>query len=411
MSVKLTIAIPDIDVQVAAGFDLIRIFRSSTGPVGPYTEVTSAAPQPATLSGTVAGPFNVAGMTVSMRLNRGATRTSQITGSDPLTATEVAATLEADVPGLVASDDGTGRLQLATDGTGTDESIELLGDSATLELLGFTVGQVDTGEAARIPLVQGVTAYLFEDVSGTETDYYTVDFYNSSTDAASVRSDPVQGATAEMEPKKQAESRAPRGLTLTRNVAHIFRNAFFADEQQTVPLVPLDASRYPSFQIVDINGQIVSSGLATLDGQPGHYRVEFYVPGDAPISNDDRRWRLEWLLIDENNRQFEKTTEFDVRDVEVTSTQIRDLKLLATCDQPFRVFIRELSRPYSIVLTVSDTSGNALAENIVWPTSGAADEELLTEVVDNETFVYYYDIGAGLFNAGSAVFPSASHGD
>jgi hypothetical protein len=125
------------------------------------------------------------------------------------------------------------------------------------------------------------------------------------------------------------------------------------------------------------------------------------VPCDAPLSNDDRRWRLEWLMVDQNNRQFEKTTEFDVRDVEVTATPLRDIKMLAMCDQPFRVFIRELHRPYSIVLTVSDTGGTSLVDSsIVWPGSGAAGEVLLTEVSEGETYVYYYDIAANTLNAG-----------
>lgn len=402
MSVKLTVSIPDVDQQLAAGYDFIRVFRSTTGSAGPYGEVTSATPQAATLTGTLAGPFTVSGLTFSCRVNRGPVQSSEITGSDPLSASQTAAALQADIQGIVGQDDGTGRLQLATDGTGTDEVLELLGDSLTLERLGFTAGQLDTGEASRIPIVQGVTSYLFEDVAGSAEDYYKVDFINGSTLATSAQSDPVKGTVVETCPKGQAESRAPRGLTLARKTSHVFRNAFFADDQQAVPLVPLDASRYPSFQIVDINGQIVSSGLATLDGQPGHYRVEHFVAADAPISNDDRRWRLEWLFIDQNNRQFEQTTEFDVRDVEVTATPVRDIKLLAMCDQPLRVFIRELRRPYSINLNVTDTGGtDMLAEGVVWPGSGSADEEVLTEVIEGETYVYYYDVGANLFNAGT----------
>lgn len=401
MSVKLTIQIPDVDQQVAAGYDFIRVFRSTTGPNGTFTEVTDSTPQAASLTGTATGPFSVSGLTLSIRLNRGPVQSSTITGSDPLSASQVAAALTADIQGLVAADDGSGRLVLRTDGTGTDEVIELLGDTATLTALGFTVGQIDTGEAGRIPIVQGVTQYLFEDVAGSESDYYKVDFLNSSTAATSSQSDPVKGAVVDTKPKGQAESRAPRGLTLVRKQSHVFRNAFFQDDDLSVPLVPVDASRYPSFQIVDINGQIVSAGLATLDGQPGHYRVEFFVAADAPISNDDRRWRLEWLFIDQNNRQLEKTTEFDVRDVEVTATPVRDIKLLAMCDQPFRVFIRELHRPYSISLTVSDAGGTAVAdENIVWPGSGSVDETVLTEVVEGETYCYYYDVPSDTFSAG-----------
>lgn len=412
MSVKLTISIPDIDAQIASGYDFVRVFRGPTS-TGPFVEVTAASPAPASLTGTVAGPFSVAGMTFSARLNRGPVQTSQITGTNPLSASQVAAALQADIVGLVGQDDGTGRLRLLTDGTGTDEVLELLGDSATLTALGFEAGQSDSGEASRIPMVQGVSAYLFEDVAGSPDHYYQIDFYNSTTGASSDTSDPVKGMVVESKPKKQAESRAPRGLTLTRGETHVFRNAFFADDSLSVPLVPIDASRYPSFQIVDINGLIVSSGLATLDGQAGHYRVEFQVPCDAPISNDDRRWRLEWLMIDQTNRQIEKTTEFDVRDVEVTATPVRDIKMLAMCNQPLRLFVRELHRPYSIVMTLSDTGGNSLIDGeVVYP--GSAGDTRLTEVVENETYVYYYDVPANVLSAGATyqavwqIRPSAS---
>lgn len=402
MSVRLSINVPDVDAQLAAGFDFIRVFRSTTGPSGIFTEVTGTSAQPARLVGTEVGPFSVATLILSLRVNRGVLQSVQLPGSNPVTATEIGSFLTTNVDGLLGADDGLGHLSLTTDGTGTDEVLELLGDTATLTALGFTVGQIDTGESGRIALQSSVNQYLFIDSTGTSDDYYKVDFINSATQATSQQSAPVRGELVETCPKGQADSRAPRGLTLVRKTSHVFRNAFFADDELTTPLVPLDASRYPSFQIVDINGQIVSSGLATLDGQPGHYRVEFFVPADAAISNDDRRWRLEWLFIDQTNRQFEKTTEFDVRDVEVTTTPVRDIKLLAVCDQPFRVFIRELRRPFSILLNVTDAGGTEmLAENVVYPASGAADELVLTEVVDGETYVYYYDVPSGLFNAGT----------
>lgn len=408
MSVRLSINVVDVDEQLAAGFDFIRVLRSSTGPSGQFTEITAAAAEAATLTGTVTGPFAVAGQYVTVRINRGSPQSVELVGSDPMTATVVSEVLTANSDGLVAQDDGFGRVKISTDGTGTEQVLELLGDTAPLLAMGFEVGQIDTGESGRIPLQACRTQYLFVDESGTADDYYQVDFFNSTTSATSQQSPAVRGETVELKAKGQAESRAPRGLTLVRKTSHIFRNAFFADDELTVPLVPLDASRYPSFQIVDINGQIVSSGLATLDGQPGHYRVEFFVPADAILSNDDRRWRLEWLFIDETNRQFEKTTEFDVRDVEVTATPVRDIKMLAMCGQPFRVFIRELRRPFSITLNVTDASGTVpVAENVVFPATGQAlgcggsgIEQVLTEVIDGETYVYYYDIPADTLSAG-----------
>ncbi len=392
MTVRLTISVPDVDTQLAAGFDRIRVFRGPAAD-GPFTEVTAENPTAATLIGSLAGPFHVHTKNVSLRLNEGPIQTAQIAIPTPGSANEVAASLLGQIEGLVAGDDGSGHLQLSSPGVGTDETIELLGDLDALTALGFAVGATDQGEAQRVPLITGVTSYTFEDHGGTTAYYYQIDFLNQGTGAASNSSVPAQGTAVDTVPKQQADARGPRGLTLVRKTSHVFREAFLADDGSAI--VPVDASRYPSFQVVDINGQIVSAGLATLDGTAGNYRVEFFVAADALISNDDRRWRIEWLLIDQNNRQVEKVTEFDVRDVDVTSTQVRDLKLMALGDRPFRVFIRELSRPFALRLDI-ENAGNAtrLIENIVFPATGDPSEKLLTETVDGETFIYSFDIPA-----------------
>jgi intein/homing endonuclease len=306
------------------------------------------------------------------------------------------------IVGLVADDDGTGRLRLRTEGVGTDEMLELTGDASTLQLLGFAPGQRDVGETARIPLVADVQQYQFDDIAGTDDDFYQIDFIDPISGLTSPVSDVVQGelfGDAPVVPKQQADGRAPRGLTLVRGTTHVFREAFFADDAVT-PLLPLDNSRYPSFQILDVNGQLISAGLCTLDGSAGHYRVEFFVPKDATLSNDDRRYRLEWNLVDDQNRQFQVTTEFDVRDVDVTATQQRDQKFVAMCDKPFRLFIRELSRPASIRLDVQNANGlEPLVGPVVWPGTGASGEVTLTEVQDGETYIYYHDVGENLLKA------------
>lgn len=401
MSVKLTIAVPDVNAQITDGFDFIRVFRSTVGAQGPFTEITAESPEPATLVGTEIGPFNVSGQALLMRVNRGPTQSFTLAGGNPLSASQIAAQIITAVAGTTAVDDGSGRLKISTTGTGTDEILEILGEADALAALGFAVGQFDIGEAARIPLVEDITDYLFEDVAGSADDFYEIDFVNSSTNDTSAKSDPVQGALVETVAKQQADTRAPRGLTILRKTSHVFREAFFKDVGNTVPMIPLDASKYPSFQVVNINGQITSAGLATVDGTPGNYRVEVFIPVDAPISNDDRRWRIEWVFIDEDNRQLEKTTEFDVRDLDITATEVRDLKLLALCNKPLRVFIRELKRPSSLRLDVVDANNEnvILVENALYPGSGTAGELLIEEVTDNETFVYQFTIPKDLLKA------------
>jgi hypothetical protein len=313
-----------------------------------------------------------------------------------LSATQIATSLNQQIAGVASQDDGTGRLKINTVEDGTDAVIEFIGSIEILSILGFQAGQFDIGKAGRVPLVDSVTEYLFEDVAGTDDDYYEIDFFNSTTSHSSTRSDPVKGTTVATVAKQQADSRSPRGLTLLRKESHVFRETFFKDPACAVPLVPLDSSKYPSYQVIDINGQITSAGLATLDGTPGNYRVEVFITADAPISNDDRRWRIEWIFIDEDNRQYEKVTEFDVRDVDITASATRDQKLLAMACQPCRLYIRETKRPFSLRLDVTDQSGlNYLVKNAVFPGLNPQDLKI-TEVRDNETLVYYFDIPEGL---------------
>lgn len=399
MSIKLLIPVPDIDAVIAQ-FDQIRVFRSLTGAAGPYDEITAAEPGAATLTGTKVGPFAAADLVSSWAVDRGLEQSITMLGTDPLSATQIAQLIIASDSGMTAQDDGAGRLQVSTTGTGTDNSLQFTGDIDFGDAVGLSVGQFATGATSRVPLVENVSSYLFEDVLGTEDNWYQTQFFNSQTLLNSIFSDPVQGAPAPL-PKQQADTRSPRGLTVLRGSTHVFRQTFFHDSEQTSPLIPLDASRYPSFQIVDINGQIVSAGLATLDGLAGNYRVEFFCPPDAAISNDDRRWLVEWLFIDENDRQLEKTTEFDVRDPQITATPVRDQKLMAMCGAPFRFFIRELARPYSLRLDVHDAnSQECIVNGVLFPGNPDDSDELkATEVIDGETFVYLYDLPAGVFEA------------
>jgi len=50
-----------------------------------------------------------------------------------------------------------------------------------------------TTPATRVPLVAGVTNYLYDDTTGDPAYYYKIDYYNSVTTNASDKSDPIRG--------------------------------------------------------------------------------------------------------------------------------------------------------------------------------------------------------------------------
>lgn len=395
--ITVTLKVPDVAARWADGFRWLRVYRAPT-PQGTYQEITAPAALPATLTAPTPGAYNLADLTFNVTVDRGAPVAVTLAGTNPLATLEVMLAVNAAVPGVTTAD-VSGALSIVTDSVGSSASLEVTGDSMVLDLLGWTSGDMAAGKSQRVRLVENQTSYCFQDHQGDETFHYRFDLYDDTGNVASEIRFPCNPVVPTV-PKAQAESRAPRGLTLVRKTSHVFRNAFFQDEAETVPVTPLDASRYPAYQVVDIKGQVIQAGTATLDGQPGHYRVELFIPADAPLSNDDRRYRLEWVMLDQDGRQFEKTTEFDVRDVEATTSETQQHRHIALCDQPYRMLLRLSRRPYSIRLDVADPSGNSpVATNVVWPGNGDPEEATLTEVVDGETYVYWYDIPEGVLQA------------
>jgi hypothetical protein len=388
MSVRIYISVPNIATVIAL-YDQILVFRSTTGIGGPFVELTSDTPRAAQLTGTEVGPFNINGKTLAIQVRGGATQTVTFTGADPVAIGAVITEVTAGTSGIIASDDG-GKLKLETDGTGTDETLKIIEGTALADL-GFTVGQFDVGEAARIGLLEGVTSYLFTDVFGSADYYYQTQFRNSGSGDTSDTSDPIQGQLSSVLPEVQADSRSPRGLTLLRGATHTFRQSFYEDEAHCIPVVPLDSSRYPSYNIIDINGQIIASGIAQLDGSPGNYKVDFFVPQDAEISNDDRRWRVEFFMVSDRNRQMQVVQEFDVRDADVPEDPL-ELKLMALAGQPFRACIRLPYRPYHLSLQVTNAtdSTDILLEEASYPTSPSGN--VLTETIDDGTYVYCWEL-------------------
>ena len=173
----------------------------------------------------------------------------------------------------------------------------------------------------------------------------------------------------------------------TRGELQTFKAGFFADDAHTIALEPLDPSIYPSFTIYDINNTAYQSGVAVQDGPAGFYKVDFLVPTTAPLSYDEKRWRIEWLLVTANNRQVEFIEEFDVRDLVVTSTETHELQLLALENKPFQVTLRLAQRPATITLDVfMARDANTIIASNVAP----------TETIDGDSYFYTYEIGPNL---------------
>lgn len=174
-------------------------------------------------------------------------------------------------------------------------------------------------------------------------------------------------------------------IFLRRNIG-IFRVSFFVDAANTIPMLPLDASQYPSYSIYDINNILVQSGVGQVENSPGSYKIEFQVPEDAPLSYDEKRWRIEWVMVDQDNRQVTFVEDFDVKDVAVTQSESREQKFITLGGNETRVMVRLTSRPCELFVDVYMANSNCKVVDGIDLNSG------IITAPDGDSFVFYYDI-------------------
>ena len=196
-TIKLKIYVAEL-VNVMTLYDVIQVQRSTTAP--PTTtevDLTADTAQPAELIGTVEGPYTINGKTFVLKVD-GTQVSVTFTSPNPVALPDVVDELNAAFTAAgvnaTASDDGTGKLKLETDNSGTQYTLEIISGSALTDL-GFTVGDKDNGEAQHILLVAGTENYEFDDGSGQASYYYRSRFFNTVTGVFSGWSDWELGTT------------------------------------------------------------------------------------------------------------------------------------------------------------------------------------------------------------------------
>ena len=199
------------------------------------------------------------------------------------------------------------------------------------------------------------------------------------------------------------EDEIPR--ILTRRTSQKFRVGFFSDGSKATPLIPKDPLVYPSYEILDLNGITIQSGVLQQDGSPGVYSTTWSIPEDATLSNPNQRYEFKAFIITNTNEQAGITHQFDVVDTEVTATEDRSQAFIVLSGREFRVMIRSTSRvdlDNFGSLSLQLVSGNT-ASNTFLPIApeGTGDivtlgDGQITEVPDGDSFIYFYDIAAGL---------------
>lgn len=198
---------------------------------------------------------------------------------------------------------------------------------------------------------------------------------------------------------------------LTRGETTQFRVSFFSDPALTNPLTPLTPD-YPQYTIYNPEGTAIQTGTG-IQVSPGIYRLDFLVPKDAllsyfnqkpqrygdegqgqPLTANDSRYRIEWMMVTRDNFQVNFVEEFDVQDIAITQSESRELKYLVLEGDPARLLFRTTAVPYFVTMRLvirGDTENpvvTATFDSLDIPGSD------IQSARDGDSYVLYYDVPA-----------------
>ena len=202
----------------------------------------------------------------------------------------------------------------------------------------------------------------------------------------------------------------------TRGESSQFRVGFFADEARTIALVPIDPS-YPQYTIYNPSGTAIQTGTG-VQATPGNFTADYLVPKDAPLTNfqqdsqghatplsaNDARYRIEWVILTAENFQVTFVEEFDVRDVTITQSQSRELKYMSLAGDPVRLMFRCTVVPYKVTLRFIVRGGedHPVITDLYDSTQPAGSQGGVQYAKDGDSYVLYRDVPAGITRRNTA---------
>lgn len=193
--IEFTIHVENPD-QVAALFDIIEVSRSpdEDGSPTPFSAITAQVATSAIIDGTVEGPWNLNGRTLTIILDNSPPTNIVFTEADPVNYLTVRNKINAAFPTFapnLASEvpTDTGKIRLTSPTTGTQSVLQVSGNAAIT--LGLTTARANGKNAS--PLISANTEdYIFRDYDGTTALWYRTRYLNTGTGAASEYSDTFQ---------------------------------------------------------------------------------------------------------------------------------------------------------------------------------------------------------------------------
>ena len=177
--------------QWVGQFDALEVFRSRSGPSGPWESLTDDDWSPARIPKTApdlvdidaTGPsVTIVGKTLNIRVQEDVDVPITFTGTDPLFYNQAATQIVAQGLGLLTAYVVAGTLVIETVKVGGAAILRVVGgDAAAILGLPYTEpGSLAFGREARISLALNKEAYSFTDQNGSADYYYRTRFYNSA---------------------------------------------------------------------------------------------------------------------------------------------------------------------------------------------------------------------------------------
>lgn len=194
-TIKITFEVANL-ANVLSLYDQMQVQRSVIGPPS-YPDaafITGPSATKPVIVGTSEDFNTLNGKTLKLIVDGGSEQSFTFTLIDPVDILNVVNEINDNFTGLVASDNGEGKLKLEGNNSGTDGTLEV-GSGSANTILGLTAGTKVNGLDPNILLVALQTTYQYDDQSGLATNYYRSRYYNSISGVYSSWSDWIQGTT------------------------------------------------------------------------------------------------------------------------------------------------------------------------------------------------------------------------
>lgn len=119
---------------------------------------------------------------------------------------------------------------------------------------------------------------------------------------------------------------------------------------------PSNPNLWPAWAVRDTDEKIVSFGVATL-GLDNQYHASFTIPSTSTLSTPEKKWVIEWVLVDSANREWRSTEYFDVAHPTFSEVDLKEQQKLVLKGQNLSLKLPLPSQPVSIGFTLFDQQG------------------------------------------------------